>query len=327
MSSTPRHRFDDRTTLDDVRAAYRLLLRREPDPVGLEYFTEAVGQGIGLDEFVGKFTRSLEFKKLSTDRMVWVDLGGYVVRVDPQDPEIGQGVISSRDYEPHVRRAVRERFRAGQTFVDIGANVGCVSFLAARIAGPQGRVVSIEPSSMNLRRLHAGILLNGLTNVRVLPFAASDRRATFSLSGGDTNTHVVEAATTDEQADYAQSIVLDEELAHLDRIDFVKIDIEGHEPFALKGFSALLRKHSPILLTEFNPHCLREVQSMDPKDYLDQILELYTDLKVISSFGDDLESTSSDEIMDYWRKRDRELSSEGIHPSGLLHFDIIATNP
>ncbi len=107
-----------------------------------------------------------------------------------------------------MQGAIRELLREGQTFVDVGANVGCISFLAARIVGPRGLVVAVEPNPDNLQLLYAGIVLNGFGNVRVLPYAASNRREVFSLVGGVSNTYVTAAKHYREIGSYAQSVRL-----------------------------------------------------------------------------------------------------------------------
>ncbi len=116
-----------------------------------------------LDRLTSIFLECEEFKALSRSHVTTVDLGGYFVCLDSKDTDFAPGIIFNRDYEPHVRRAIRELFRPGQTFVDIGANVGCISFLAASIAGPSGRVIAFEPNPTNLQRLYGGIFLNSTT--------------------------------------------------------------------------------------------------------------------------------------------------------------------
>ena len=102
--------------------------------------------------------------------------GGYSVCIDSKDTDFAPGILFNRDYETHVRLAITERLPEGGTFVDIGANVGCLTLLAAKLVGPTGGVFAIEPNPANLQRLYAGIALNGFQNIRVIPHAASDRR-------------------------------------------------------------------------------------------------------------------------------------------------------
>jgi FkbM family methyltransferase len=321
-------KFNEQATWEDIIAAYRLFLKRAPDPEGLEHYRQLVASGASLDRLISSFVNSDEYRRLiaSESEITSVDLGGYFVCVLRSETDFGRGIILTKQYEPHVRGAISSLLSAGQTFVDIGANVGCISFLAAKLVGPSGKVISIEPNRDNAQLLYAGIILNEFDNVQVLPYAASNARAVFALTGGTSNTYLVPPGSDKGSRQYTQSIVLDEELAQLAAIDFVKMDIEGHEPLALQGFSTLIRKHQPILLTEFNPYCLTNIQHIPPIDYLEQVLEYYSSLHVITTFGDSITFTNADELMKYWSKRNAEIVADKILPDGMLHFDIIASN-
>jgi hypothetical protein len=133
------------------------------------------------------------------------------------------------------------------------------------------------------------------------------------------------AGRFDSASVFTQSIIPDEELAHLPSIDIIKMDIEGHEPHALRGCMALIRKHNPILFTEFNPRCLA-ASDHDPLDYLKQILNMYSCINIITPWDNSTGFDDPQSIMAYWRRRNTELTTDGTLPDGMLHFDIIASN-
>lgn len=322
------HKDQNLATVGDIAAAYRILLRREPDPGGFALYESYVERGIPLARLISFFTASDEYRRSveTESEVVTVDLGGYVVCVRPSEEDIGRAIVETRDYESHVRNAIRGLLRAGQTFVDIGANVGAITLMAAKIVGERGTVIAVEPYPANVQLLYAGIVQNGLTNTRVIPNAASDRSTVFALMGGTSNAYVAPAASRREGIAYAQSIVLDEALATLPSIHVVKIDIEGHEPLALKGFAGLLRKHKPALVAEFAPHLLQTVQGIEPREYVELLLSHYTHLRVISWFGDSATFTTAGDLLNFWKQRNREVSDQKLLPEGALHFDIIATN-
>src|SRR5262249_1440443 len=178
----------------------------------------------------------------------------------------------------------------------------------------------------NVQLLYAGIVLNGRANVRVLPYAASRARGVLSLKGGTSNTYLVSARRPQEGAVYAQSVVLDQELADLQRIDLIKLDIEGHEPLALQGAVDLIRRHRPVLLTEFNPRCLEGNEGIAPVAYAEQLLALHRSLWVTTAFGDWAEVRRAPELMAFGERGNAEVSQQGLLPPGMLTFDIVATN-
>ena len=316
----------DRATESDVRHAYRLLLKRDPDRGGLAHYLQRVREGVSLDELIREFVRSDEHHALRErereDEDQVVDLGGYQLLVPTRDPDFGSNISTFKEYEEPVRRVIREHLRSGDTFIDIGANMGVMTFLAASIVGASGRVVAVEPNPENVQFLYRNIILNGTTMVEVLPLAASDRRSVFSLTGRS-NTHLIAPRGARGGGHFVQSVPLDDLLGELARVDFVKLDVEGHEPPALAGMMRILTRHRPMVLTEFNPRCLG-VQRQDPFEYLRRLLALYPAVRVISHFGDDERFEHADDVMHFWEQRDGEVTAQGLLPPGLLHFDLVA---
>jgi FkbM family methyltransferase len=317
----------ERATEPDIHYAYRLILRRPPDPVGLQHYRERVRAGLPLPEMINNFLRSDEFH----DRMEAegfadlrrVDLGGYELLVPSGDPDFGAIIASYRRYEDHVRQAVRDHLRPGDVCLDVGANIGVITFLASSIVGPDGLVVAVEANPENVQLLYRTIHMIGASNVMVLPVAASDRRSVFSLKGRS-NTHLIAArAAMSGGGHFVQSLPLDDVIAGLPRLDFVKMDIEGHEPPALRGMARLLAAHKPGLLVEFNPQCLA-VQEQDPDAFLRLIFAVHPHVRAVSSFGDDRMFARAEDLMAYWTSRAAQLASDGTLGEGSLHFDLVA---
>lgn len=314
-----------RATEADVYHAYRLILRREPDAEGLAYYTEQVGDGLSLDGLLHCFVNSEERLELvARERRgeeTAVDLGGYQVVVHRFDLDFGAQIVSSRACEDPVRQALREQLRVGDVCLDVGANVGVMTLLAASCVGPTGRVIAVEPNPDNVQLLYRGILINRFTNVEVLPLAAGDRRQVFSLRGRS-NTELVDLETADQPGALVQAVVLDELLGDLPRLDVVKMDIEGSEPAACRGLRRLLTTHRPALVVEFNPSCIDRRQE-DAQLFLEQILELYPRVRAISHFGDDEAFSSAETLLAFWRQRAAAVAAAGTLPEGQLHFDLV----
>ena len=312
----------EQATPEDVYYAYRLLLRRPPDPDGFANYQRLVARGLPLDDLIRGFADSDEARADTSP--LPVDMGGYQVCVQPRDHEFARTIIATRDYEPHVRRAVRQRLGAGDVVVDVGANVGCIALLAATLVGEAGVVVAVEPNPDNLQMLYAGIVLNGAANVRVLPCAAAAGSAVAALSDNTSNTHLVAARPPGPRRVYTQTAALDEALAGLPRLDLVKMDVEGHEIDAFDGFRAAIEKHRPALVVEFNPRCLVDLQRREPAELLDRILALYPSVQALSVFGDDERFSRTADLLEHWRRRNREVTDAGLLPDRLLQFDLVA---
>ncbi len=315
--------FTRKITDEDIRFCYTFFLQREPDDAGMAHYRARKAAGATLEELIRGFAASDEFlMKIGSqpqNDVVDVDLGGYLVAVHRLDPDFGNHIFQFKEYEEHVRKALRENIGEGGVFVDIGTNVGVMALMAAKIIGPTGRVIAIEPEPANLQMLYRGIIINKLTNVEVWPFAASNARNLFSLAGLS-NGHLEDGAAGGK---LAQSVVLDDLLGDLPRLDCVKIDIEGHEPAATEGFWKNLEKHRPALIVEWNPRTLKR-SGEDPGSYGARLLEIHPEMRVTSAFGDDHVVRTADELVQFWEKRDREITATGKLPAGALHFDLVA---
>jgi FkbM family methyltransferase len=171
------------------------------------------------------------------------------------------------EYEPETTALFRSLLRPGQTVLDIGANVGYFTLIAAEAVGPSGRVVAFEPVEENLRLLRDNLRINGLANVEVETSAVADANATerIYLYRKDVNSGMgslmgSEADVGVEQRSVATTTV-DEYLrrARAERVDVIKMDIQGCEGKALDGMLGLLaREAAPVLLWEINPRVLAE---------------------------------------------------------------------
>src|SRR5262249_6754035 len=79
-----------------------------------------------------------------------VSVGGFRLYVDVKDPLIGACFAAGAPYERHLTAALRAALRPGDTFLDLGANMGYYTMLAASRVGPGGRVIAFEPRHDNV---------------------------------------------------------------------------------------------------------------------------------------------------------------------------------
>lgn len=315
--------FNRRATLDDVRAAYRLFLRRAPDQNGLSDYRLAVEKGISIDDLAGSFLESKEFSNLisADSELQEVEIDERILFARMNDPNIGSVILREREYEPHVTSVIKGLVQRGQTFVDIGANIGYFTSLAARLVGHGGRVIAVEANPDNVQILCACLVRNRFTNVEVLPFAASDEQSIHSLEIGGSNATLVAPRDPSASIAYVQSVILDRCLAAEERIDVVKIDIEGYEVRAFRGFRDLLSRFRPSVVGEFHPKALREIGGTEPEEYVSELARVHADIHVITKDMGPVRCTGFAEIMDHWRAVNNSLGADGD-----VHLDLLATS-
>ncbi|MFA3877269.1 FkbM family methyltransferase [Streptomyces sp. MMCC 100] len=149
-------------------------------------------------------------------------------------------------WEPHMTGWLQRRLRPGDGFVDVGANIGVFSVLAARLVGDRGRVVAIEASPDLHRRLARHARLNGLGNIRTLNAAVSDRTRTLTFTlASSRNTGANSIVPYDgpvESSFETQARPLPELLdqAEVATARVIKIDVEGAEGSVVRGLAPML---------------------------------------------------------------------------------------
>jgi FkbM family methyltransferase len=147
--------------------------------------------------------------------------------------------------------------RPGMVFLDIGAHHGLYSLVAAKRLGADSTVVAFEPSQNEFRRLSLHLRLNGMRSVRAEPIAlgatSSNQKFFQIISGDNTRGGLRPPASSDRVLEtLVETACLDDYLRTraVNRVDLVKLDVEGAELEVLQGASIVLAKFRPIFICE-----------------------------------------------------------------------------
>lgn len=183
-------------------------------------------------------------------------------------------------FEPDAVRCYRQRLRGGEVALDIGANIGAHTLPLARAVGPAGRVHAFEPTAYAFAKLKANLALNPALH----PSVHARQMLLDDTPGGEipatlcsgwpleagVNLHPEHRGEPHDTSG-ATSATLDEELAGIERIDFIKLDVDGRELPVLRGGRQLLERFHPPILIELCAHvCLEHGYP------LSELLELLT---------------------------------------------------
>lgn len=175
---------------------------------------------------------------------------------------IERNLLVHGQWDESVARVLMDAVGPGATVVDVGANIGYFSLLAASRVGPAGQVLSIEPTQRNLGRLCEHLWMNQCSQVAVLSVAAGRRTDWASINFPTYNN--AGAATlrpmSTVQSQRAMVVALDDVFERHGLVpDFIKIDVEGFELEALRGMERTLQGHGPVVVCELTDAFLREV--------------------------------------------------------------------
>ena len=205
------------------------------------------------------------------------ELFGYRVTLDVG--EHIQRFIYLGQYEPAETRLIAGSLRPGMTFVDVGANVGYFSLLAASRVGPTGRVLAIEPSPVAFSRLLRTVQANEISQVTVSCVAVGAESGEMELYVHPPfrprfkhrylrTFYPIHSPSLIPQEGWDRVAVpvrpFDEICAEqgIERVDVMKVDVEGFESEVfLGGRRSLTAGRVKALLCEFNEPGLREAGS------------------------------------------------------------------
>ena len=186
-----------------------------------------------------------------------VDYGGFrLLFTNDDDYQEVRYRMNTKRWFDYERETLKPWLKHSDTVIDVGANSGFLTILFTQLVGESGKVYSFEPAEKIFKKLLKATDGNLVNNVRPINFACgaemgeSVLKSVSNSSGHSTFVPTVKAGE-EISAEKVRILCLDdfvmiEEL----RVDFLKIDTEGFEAEVLKGCSAILREHNPVVYIE-----------------------------------------------------------------------------
>ena len=199
-------------------------------------------------------------EKCRTMRDICVVRDGVVFFAQPAVP-LGWRVAFFGSYELEAREVFRAVLPVGGVALDVGANVGWHTLLMARLVGETGRVLAAEANPSVRKRLEDNLKLNRFQQVEIIPYAIADTEGTVEFYGPDAddagsgNGHVIAGAASGQAGIIrVETRRLDAILpaTQIERLDLIKIDVEGFEWPVLQGAERSIEKFRPHIVFEYN---------------------------------------------------------------------------
>jgi len=258
----------------------------------LTEFLYVKGPGNRLEKFpLVKIIYRFFYQHFKPSGIVMVDVHGAKMYVDSQDIEVATSLIRWGLYAKAETALFKELIKKGMVVVDIGANIGYFTLLAARLVGEKGRVFAFEPEPYNYSLLCKNVGANGCNNVTVVQkavFNESGKMRLFlekrNLGGHSLSKAGILNGTGFTTIDV---ISLDEFFRNKGfKIDVIKMDAEGSEMGILQGMANLISESDNLrIITEFSPALLRGF-GFSPIVFLNKLKECGFTLYEIGQHGE-----------------------------------------
>lgn len=194
------------------------------------------------------------------------DVQGVKLELDPTSI-IDRRLISGEGHDKILAELLSDQLRNGGIFVDVGANIGYFSLLAARL--PNVHVLAYEPSPRELKRFYANMLLNDPQGtITIYPFGLSNEDCVLPLHlSGDANPTMNSVADLSSFMKYVETVdchfaPFDKLVSplQLDQVRLVKIDVEGYELSVLDGIASIMDKMpNATFVVEISPSFLEKL--------------------------------------------------------------------
>ena len=228
--------------------------------------------------------RLSSFLLRTTGSVKQVTVNGKRMYVDLWDTAVSNHLFVAHTWEPEETSLISSRLKPGDVFVDVGANLGYFTLIASDAVGPAGKVFAFEPAPHNFSLLEKNVRANRCGNVTCEQKAVTESNRTLELHLSSFNYGDHRIFRSHDDANYNRGqerqstsiagVALDSYFPAGTRVDFVKMDVQGAEYFALQGMKRVLRDNpGVILIMEFWPHALREA-GVEPASLLDELGEL-----------------------------------------------------
>ncbi|MBT2187512.1 FkbM family methyltransferase [Sphingobium nicotianae] len=246
-----------------ITFCFKFLLGREPDFDGREHFREYLRNNpdISPHEFANVFIGSPEFSSKHPRQAIHSlgetasvhTINGVEIYVRQGDWVYASAIVDGV-YEPWVADIIRKCLPIGGCFLDLGGNMGIHSAVASAVVGPTGQVFVVEANAENAGLIRRSSREFGRANIVTLPVALSDGARICLLSVDDVGTN----KAIGQAGEPVMTAALDQLLPDLERVDLIKLDVEGHEEFVIRGAQQTINRFKPPIIAEYSRHDNRQ---------------------------------------------------------------------
>ena len=233
----------------------------------------------------------VNYAYLGNNKAVCVTEYGCRILIDTRNKQHLK-IISHGVYEKAVGWAIDHYLKAGEVFVDVGANIGFFTLQGCKIVGPKGKVIALEPNPVIYDMMDTSVFANSFgKRCETQNIAAFSKEGELELTwddaghgGGRLVTH--DKVTLDNNKVRVRLQKLDDILAENDRpISVIKIDTEGSEPYIFDGAMETIKNNPEcVIIAEWSPRFVKS-RGYDFEKYVDFLFETFESIEVLVKVG------------------------------------------
>lgn len=184
-------------------------------------------------------------------------------------------------FEPNTVNIFKYFCKKNSHVIDVGANIGLTSIALANICH-QGKIAAIEPIPLTYQLLKENVKNSGLNNVTLHNFGIGNKADKVIMQGS--TDFLAGSFVAERYKVHEKHFSVTVPIKTLDRafpeflinsVDFIKLDIEGYELFALEGAKGLLNQFKPIVYLEMNHWCLNVFHRITLPEFREKLIQFF----------------------------------------------------
>ncbi len=231
--------------------------------------THCTGFYIRVRHFLFPFWLTLYTKKVKNfTKKTWKKIQykgeSFYIMIDPENGFIDNTLFVQGMYEEDILSLIQKNVKKGDTYIDIGTNIGLHALFASSCVGDAGKVYAFEPQKRIFDQVEESKKKNHFTFLHIYPYGLSNEEGEYTLSipknnkGGASlspyQKDCIEEIIQLKKGDDVLYDILEEGKQKQGRkVTLIKIDTEGHEYEALLGIEKILRSQHPAIIMEYSP--------------------------------------------------------------------------
>ena len=192
------------------------------------------------------------------------EIQGSIMLLDLEsDPIFAKNLFFEGVHSYSVTSCCHNEIKSGMTIFDVGANIGYISFIAAKICDNNGHVIAFEPGVESLELMKKSLELNPYKNIEIINKAVAEKTKKgklFLSPDANVDNKINDDGVEKRQYEDIEITSIDDFISMKNVVpDFVKIDVQGAEFLVFNGMEKLLQKKNPLkIVAEFSPRKHKE---------------------------------------------------------------------